>query len=297
MAPTFIEIDQADGIAKRNPAFDSVDIDAGTFGGNPPTPDDSSTSSELRRISGRAEIVQSLRHRRPGEADLHVAAGDRVAMAGEIKIEAPSTDKDADVTVHQGALDYLNDNQQSFFDKYGDEIFYGMLIFPVFGSAIAGVASYLRSRQPHAPAAAAAACARSGPQGPRRANAGGDRPAAGRGRQPGDRDHPPASTKNSTRRCGCRSRSRSIRFASPSPRAAPRSSTMSKAAPKRPRAPAPRTPRPRPLRASIRKKSVLGLDRARETGVPRQTHAPLKHLTEPGTIAEQPPQQSHPVVA
>ena len=40
VAPTFIEIDQADGIAKRNPAFDSVDIDAGTFGGNPPTPDD-----------------------------------------------------------------------------------------------------------------------------------------------------------------------------------------------------------------------------------------------------------------
>ncbi|HXX04704.1 MAG TPA: TAXI family TRAP transporter solute-binding subunit, partial [Xanthobacteraceae bacterium] len=40
-APSFIAIDHADGIAKRNPAFDSVDIDAGTFGGNPPAPDDS----------------------------------------------------------------------------------------------------------------------------------------------------------------------------------------------------------------------------------------------------------------
>src|SRR5262249_37810726 len=40
-APNFIEIDQADGIAKRNPAFDSIDIDAGTFGGTPPMPDDS----------------------------------------------------------------------------------------------------------------------------------------------------------------------------------------------------------------------------------------------------------------
>ena len=66
-------------------------------------------------------------------------------MPGDVKIEAPSTDKDADVIVHPGALDYLTDNQQSFFDKYGDDIFYGMLIFPVFGSAIAGVASYLRS--------------------------------------------------------------------------------------------------------------------------------------------------------
>jgi len=66
------------------------------------------------------------------------------AMPGEIKIEAPSTDKDADVVVHAGALAYLNDSQQSFFDKYGDDIFYGMLIFPVFGSALAGMASYLR---------------------------------------------------------------------------------------------------------------------------------------------------------
>ncbi len=58
---------------------------------------------------------------------------------------APSTDKDADVVVHPGTLAYLSDSQQSFFDKYGDDIFYGMLIFPVFGSAIAGLASYLRS--------------------------------------------------------------------------------------------------------------------------------------------------------
>jgi len=72
--------------------------------------------------------------------------GSRAAAAapGDIKIAAPATDKDADVAVHPGALAYLSDSQQSFFDKYGDEIFYGMLIFPVFGSAIAGVASYLR---------------------------------------------------------------------------------------------------------------------------------------------------------
>ena len=66
-------------------------------------------------------------------------------MPGDVKIAAPSTDKDAAVVVHPGALAYLSDSQQSFFDKYGDDIFYGMLIFPVFGSAIAGVATYLRS--------------------------------------------------------------------------------------------------------------------------------------------------------
>ena len=63
-------------------------------------------------------------------------------MPHEIKIEAPSTDKDANVLVHPGALAYLTDDQKTFFDRYGDTIFYGLLIFPIFGSAIAAVASY-----------------------------------------------------------------------------------------------------------------------------------------------------------
>jgi TRAP-type uncharacterized transport system substrate-binding protein len=144
-APTFIEIDQADGIAKRDPAFDSVDIDAGTFGGNPPTPDDS-----LKSLSFAEYLVAQKSYSHSTVATLakliytsrtSLAA----AMKGEIKIAAPSTDKDGAVTVQAGALAYLSDSQQSFFDKYGDDIFYGMLIFPVFGSAIAGLASYLRS--------------------------------------------------------------------------------------------------------------------------------------------------------
>ncbi|HEY4737727.1 MAG TPA: TAXI family TRAP transporter solute-binding subunit, partial [Xanthobacteraceae bacterium] len=143
-APNFIEIDQADGIAKRNPAFDSIDIDAGTFGGTPPTPDDSlKTLSFAQYLVARKSLSDSV------IATLaKTIYSSRQALAaavpGEIKIEAPSTDKDADVVVHPGALSYLNDSQQSFFDKYGNEIFYGMLIFPVFGSALAGMASYLR---------------------------------------------------------------------------------------------------------------------------------------------------------
>jgi TRAP-type uncharacterized transport system substrate-binding protein len=144
-APSFIAIDQADGIAKRNPAFDSADIDAGTFGGNPPSPDDS-----LKSLSFPEYLVarKSFSHEAIGtlakliySSRLALAAG----MPGEIKIEAPSTDKDAAVLVHPGALAYLNDDQKSFFDKYGDDIFYGLLIFPIFGSAIAGMASYFHN--------------------------------------------------------------------------------------------------------------------------------------------------------
>jgi NMT1-like family len=144
-APTFIAIDQAEGIAKRNPAFDSVDIDAGTFGGNPPTPDDDLKSLSFPEYlvarksfsdSAVATVAKALYTSRQSLA---------IALPGEVKIEAPSTDKDADAVLHPGALAYLSDTQQSFFDKYGDDIFYGMLIFPVFGSAIAAVATYLMS--------------------------------------------------------------------------------------------------------------------------------------------------------
>jgi TRAP-type uncharacterized transport system substrate-binding protein len=145
VAPTFIKIDQADGIAKRNIAFDSIDIDAGTFGGIPPTPD-----GKLKTLSFPEYLVARKSFNHSAIADLaKVIYTSRLAIAaqlnGDVKIEAPSTDKDADALVHQGALDYLNDDQKTFFDRYGDDIFYGMLIFPVFGSAIAGLASYLRS--------------------------------------------------------------------------------------------------------------------------------------------------------
>jgi TRAP transporter TAXI family solute receptor len=144
-APTFLAIDQADGIAKRNPIFDSEDVDAGTFGGNPPTPDDS-----LKSLSfGQYLVAQKSNSDSTIGSLSKFIYSSRQALAaavpGEIKISAPSTDKDADVVVHPGTLAYLGDSQQSFFDRYGDDIFYGMLIFPVFGSCIAGLAGYLRS--------------------------------------------------------------------------------------------------------------------------------------------------------
>jgi hypothetical protein len=143
-APSFIPIDQAEGMAKRNNAFQSVDIEGGTFGGNPTAPPDGLKSLSFPDLVAK----KSFHHDAIGTltkliftSRLALAA----AMPGEIKIRAPATEKDANVVVHPGALAYLNDDQKSFFDKYGDDIFYGLLIFPIFGSAIAGVASYFRS--------------------------------------------------------------------------------------------------------------------------------------------------------
>lgn len=143
-APSFIPIDQADGMAKRNPAFQAVDIEAGTFGGHPPSPAES-----FKSLSFPEYLVakRTFHHDAVGRLSKLIFTS-RLALAaalpGEIKVQAPATDKDASVVVHPGALAYLNDDQKTFFDRYGDDIFYGLLIFPIFGSAIAAMAGYFR---------------------------------------------------------------------------------------------------------------------------------------------------------
>ena len=143
--PSFIEIDQADGIGKRTPPYDSIEIAAGAFGGVPPQPDD-----KLTTLSYPLYLVA-----RTNFNDDKIAAfskflyTSRQALAyelpGVIAIESPSTDKDAAVLVHNGTTAYLGDNQKSFFDKYGDLIFYGLLVGPIIGSGALGALGVFRA--------------------------------------------------------------------------------------------------------------------------------------------------------
>jgi TRAP-type uncharacterized transport system substrate-binding protein len=143
--PTFIAIDQAEAIAQRQTAYEKFSIVAGSFGGSPAKPaEDMDSLSFPQYIVARrtfddgqvAAFTKQLYTSRQGLAH---------ALPGVVKIEKPSTDKDSAVLVHPGADTYLGDNQKSFFDKYGDAIFYGLLILPIFGSAFAGLAGYLRA--------------------------------------------------------------------------------------------------------------------------------------------------------
>ena len=118
---------------------------AGAFGGIPPEPDDKITALKYPIYIVARKTLSADR--------VAVFAKwlyqDRQSLAyqlpGTVAIESPSTDKDAAVLLHPGAADYLGDNTKTFFDKYGDEIFYGLLIFPILGSALAGVLSYFRA--------------------------------------------------------------------------------------------------------------------------------------------------------
>lgn len=143
--PKFIEIDQAEGIGKRTPPYDSADIPKGAFGGVPPQPTDELTTLSYplylvaRKTLSSDKIATFSKFLYTSRQSL------AYELPGTIAIESPSTDKDSAVLVHPGTADYLGDNQKTFFDKYGDDIFYGLLIIPVIGSGLAGMLSYFRA--------------------------------------------------------------------------------------------------------------------------------------------------------
>jgi TRAP-type uncharacterized transport system substrate-binding protein len=149
--PTFLSIDAAEAISQRHPIYEATEIKAGAFGGAPPKPDDEiDTISFSHYIVARRELSDQIAGdfakvlfsiRQSLVAEL---TSEKSEMTSALKIEAPSTDKDATVAVHPGASAYFTGDQKTFFDRYGDAIFYGMMLLSFSGSALAGVVGFAK---------------------------------------------------------------------------------------------------------------------------------------------------------
>jgi hypothetical protein len=118
---------------------------ANAFGGSPAKPPEG-----VETIGFMHYIVanQALREDVVANFAEHLY-GARQTLATEIsapfKIEAPSTDKDATVPVHPGAAAYIDGNMKTFFDRYNDLLYWGVILLSFCGSATAGLAGYLRA--------------------------------------------------------------------------------------------------------------------------------------------------------
>ena len=144
-APTFLPIGESEAIEKRFPNYKSTEIVANAFGGSPAKPPEG-----VETIGFMHYIVanQALREDVVANFAEHLY-GARQTLATEIsapfKIEAPSTDKDATVPVHPGAAAYIDGNMKTFFDRYNDLLYWGVILLSFCGSATAGLAGYLRA--------------------------------------------------------------------------------------------------------------------------------------------------------
>jgi TRAP transporter TAXI family solute receptor len=139
--PTILPIDLAEAIAQNNPAYESSDIPAGSFGSVP--------EEEVKTISFAHHIVA-----RKGLSESTVAAftrqlfSIRQALKNEFplaaKIETPDTDKDATIPAHPGAAAFVDGEEKTFLDRYSDFIWWGLMLLSAMGSAGAWFASYLK---------------------------------------------------------------------------------------------------------------------------------------------------------
>ena len=142
-APKFLAIDESEAIEQRHPVYESKEIVAGAFGASKP-----GETVETIGLSYYVMARRSLGEDVVGEvARLLLAL--RPTLAAEFpaitRIEAPATDKDASVAVHPGAAAYYDGEQKTFFDRYGDMVYWIVMLLSLVGSAGAALAGYAKA--------------------------------------------------------------------------------------------------------------------------------------------------------
>ena len=147
-APVFVPITEAKAISKRFPALEPMEIVQGAYGGDPPRP---STAVESLSVSMLLMARNTLRDSLAAEVTrLFFSHRGAIALVAPLanSIEAPSTDKGGAIPVHQGAVDYLDGTERSFFERYSDLFYIGAMLLSVVGSGAAALASRLNPN-PH----------------------------------------------------------------------------------------------------------------------------------------------------
>lgn len=141
--PGVIAIDQAEAIATYARYFEMYELPKGTLWGSPPVPDE-----EMTTLRVPINIVAAARLNADVVTTLTRAIMEsRGALASEFPvlslIRTPPTDKDAYIPLHPGAATYYEGNEKTFFDRYGDPLFYGTMMAGALASLLAGLWRFL----------------------------------------------------------------------------------------------------------------------------------------------------------
>ncbi len=143
-----IPIESAGAITAIARYFKTYELPKGTVQGSPPIPDDDMTTLRIpiypvanRKISNdvAGALTMAIMDTR---RDL---IGQYPLLA---QMSAPNTDKtdannDTYIPIHPGADAYFSGTQQSFFDRYGDQIFYGSMLLGTFTSLFAALWQFM----------------------------------------------------------------------------------------------------------------------------------------------------------
>jgi hypothetical protein len=145
-APKVLELDGADAMAERYPAYDKLDVSQGALIGSPPVPseDAAAISVAVRLVSNR-----TLSNASAGEITRAILATRARLAASDIDvvghIEAPDTDQ-AIFPIHPGTLAYLAGEKPTPLDDALTYVAIGSLALGGLGSLGAWLAGFLTRR-------------------------------------------------------------------------------------------------------------------------------------------------------
>ncbi|MBB4198731.1 hypothetical protein CCR94_06575 [Rhodoblastus sphagnicola] len=132
--PSFLAIGDAAAMAKKNPGVEATSLLRGAFGGGPSIPAENveTIGVTLRLVADNdlansvvGDLVrQTLAHRTA------VASRNPVANA----METPDTDKGEALPTHPGAAAFIDNEEETFFERYSDAIYIGAMVASVLAS-------------------------------------------------------------------------------------------------------------------------------------------------------------------
>jgi TRAP transporter TAXI family solute receptor len=141
--PTLIAIESAEAIAAVEKAYESHDLPKGTIKGSPAIPDEDLTTLRVPvHLVARKSLDNDT-----ASALAKALMESRRELISEFplvsQISAPGTDKDENIPIHPGAKAYFEGEEKSFFDKYGDQFFYGSILLGSLASLLAGIWNFV----------------------------------------------------------------------------------------------------------------------------------------------------------
>ncbi|TDR90197.1 TAXI family TRAP transporter solute-binding subunit [Enterovirga rhinocerotis] len=141
--PELLAIDQAAAIAAGARYLESHELPKGTLSGSPSLPDEDLTTLQVP--------VNIVAQRKLDDATVAALTRFIIDAKGELSgkypalalLRAPETEKDAYIPLHPGAAAYYEGDEKSFFDRYGDALFYGPMALGGLASLFAGLWRFL----------------------------------------------------------------------------------------------------------------------------------------------------------
>jgi TRAP-type uncharacterized transport system substrate-binding protein len=136
---TLNAIDDAKALARKVPGITEESIPTGTLSSAPEIPNDDVDTVGLQwLLVAQAKMATTI-----AEELARTIYENKAALALDhgfaSRIEPASTEKDAFISAHEGAAEYINDDTKSFMDRYSDVLYLAVAALGVIGSIFATI--------------------------------------------------------------------------------------------------------------------------------------------------------------